>query len=93
MKNFLIFTAVATLAVLAAIDTKSIMEELAAVTPSQIEMKQDLPSSKGEGIEKKFDNVQNEKPITIEDNRNNFTTPQNTTKEISPKLNPIEKRN
>lgn len=93
MKNIFIFASILVLAILAAVDTKSILEELAAVTPSQIELIQDIPSSKGEGIEKKFDIKKNNLPPKLEQKPQNFTTPQNTSKEISPKLNPIEKRN
>lgn len=97
MKNFLIFLSVVFLGVMAFVDTKSVLEEIAAITPAQTEMKQDLQNSKCVGIEKRFDsnniNKNEIKNSPLKMPQQNFATPQNTTKEISPRLNPIEKRN
>ena len=61
MKNFLIMTAVLTVVFVAIIDTKARIEELdeiAATTPVQVEIKPDLNKSKGEGILNKFETTQ-----------------------------------
>lgn len=54
MKKFLILTSILGLVILAALDTHSIMEEIAAITPTEVEMKPQLNSSGGEGVEKKI---------------------------------------
>lgn len=92
MKNFLIFLSVGILAILAAYDTKTIIDEIAAITPAQVELKEDIKNSAGDGIEKRFDITPPEASQKPMQNNPNFYTPQNTSKEISPKLNPIEKK-
>lgn len=93
MKNFFITISIIFLTAIAIADTRSLIRELAAVTPSQIELKEDLPTSKGEGVEKRFDSDKIEQPPQFDEKPKVFTTPQNTSKEIAPNLNPIEKRN
>lgn len=61
MKNFLILTSVLTVLFVAIIDTKARIEELdniAATTPSQVEMKSDMNKSKGDGVMQKFESMQ-----------------------------------
>lgn len=61
MKNFLIMTAVLTVVFVAIIDTKARIEELdeiAATTPVQVEIKPDLNKSKGDGVLQKFETMQ-----------------------------------
>lgn len=61
MKNFLILTSVLTVLFVAIIDTKARIEELddiAATTPSQVEMKSDMNKSSGEGVMQKFESMQ-----------------------------------
>ena len=93
MKNFLIITSIIVLAVIAAYDTRDILNEIAAITPSQVELKENIQNSTGQGIEKRFDIKSRElQPQPQQKQPQNFETPQNTSKEISPRLNPIEKR-
>ena len=98
MKNILIFTAILTLTILAAYDTRSIMKELAAITPTQVEMKTDPNSSKGNGLEKRYGNIinnENNQPQTNikqnypgnDPNRNPIQRPR---KERTPSLNPTK---
>lgn len=61
MKNFLILTGILTVIFMAVIDTKARIEEvdnIAATTPAQVEMKPDLDKTGGQGIMNKYDKIQ-----------------------------------
>ncbi|MBO8430558.1 hypothetical protein IAC76_04155 [Spirochaetes bacterium] len=94
MKNFLIFAAVMFVVIIAAFDTRSVLKEIAANTPTQVEMKPDLNKSSGEGVEKKFDAqapVDNglSQPNEQNKDKNLYTNPvQRPQKGISPTITP-----
>ncbi len=74
MKNFLIMTAVLTVLFVAFIDTKARIEELdeiAATTQVQVEMKPELNKSDGRGIREKYNTIQppQTQPITSPDTK------------------------
>lgn len=82
MKKFLILTSILGLVILAALDTHSIMEEIAAITPTEVEMKPQLNSSGGEGVEKKFESR------STENNNLNMQNGQNNDKNLN--VNPMQ---
>ena len=74
MKNFLILTAILTVLFVTFIDTKARIEELdevAAATQVQVEMKPELNKSDGSGIREKYDTIQPPQtpPITAPDTK------------------------
>lgn len=94
MRNILIFATFFVIAVLAAFDTKSIIDEIAAMTPSQVEIKRDAPKTSGEGIHDRFNlNNPDKKETSSQFNpqTNNSATRKNPLTEKTPKLNPIQK--
>ncbi len=69
MKKYFTAMAVTAVCVVAFVDTKSRIEELeeiAANTPAQVEMKKDAPKSSGEGV---LDNFKPDRPETLLDNQ------------------------
>ena len=61
MKTFLILTGVLTIVFVAVLDTKARIDELdeiAATTPAQMEMKSDINKSKGKGVMQQFETSQ-----------------------------------
>ncbi|MCI5887912.1 MAG: hypothetical protein MRZ62_00130 [Brachyspira sp.] len=96
MKYPIFIAAFLILVLLAAFDTKEFFEEISAVTPSQIEMKQNLPKSTGDGVLEKFETSQNlEKKYPnkqLPNGTKNFNATQNSVPDTHPTLNPIEKR-
>lgn len=74
MKNFLILTSILTVLFVAFIDTKARIKELdeiAATTQVQVEMKPELNKSDGSGIKEKFDTIQppQMQPLTAPDTK------------------------
>ena len=97
MKYPIFIAAFLILVLLAAFDTKEFFEEISAVTPSQIEMKQNLPKSTGDGVLEKFETSQNlEKKYPNKQKfayrAKKFHAKQKSVPGTHPTLNPIEKR-
>ena len=88
MKNFFIIFSIMVVGILAFMDAKTRMEELdnvAATTPAQVEMKMDAPKSTGIGIKEKTENSRTFEPPQ---NQNNNPKVQNIPQKLNPQFKP-----
>lgn len=89
MKRFFIIFSIMVVAMLAFFDAKTRMnelEEVAATTPSQIEMKNDLQKSTGDGVQEKTTAPANQ--MTLPNNQNNNPQMQNIPQKLNPEFRP-----
>lgn len=87
MKKYLIAIAVVAIGVVAIADTKARIEELdemAANTPSQVEMKKDLPKATGAGIQPKIEQVQTTNQLDNQKFKNMINTPSEFPRTLPP---------
>lgn len=87
MKKYLIAIAVIAVGVVAIADTKARIEELdemAANTPTQVEMKRDLPKTAGEGVQKRVEQVQTESLLDNQKFKNMINTPKEYPRTLPP---------
>lgn len=87
MKRTLIIFSILIVGLLAYVDTKTRFQELdeiSASTPSQVEMKREIPKSFGDGLNQK-QNI--EKQMALPQNKNNDPMVQNNPQKLNPKLN------
>lgn len=86
MKRTLIIFSILIVGLLAFVDAKTRSEELEAITattPSQVEMKREIPKSYGEGLNQKQD-IQ--KQMALPENKNNNAAVQNNPQKLNQKF-------
>lgn len=87
MKKYLIAISVVAIGFVAIADTKARIEELdemAANTPTQVEMKKDIPKTAGEGIQQKIDQIQTTTQLDNQKFKNMINTPNEFPRTIPP---------
>ncbi len=95
MKRFFIIFSIMVVGMIAFIDAKTRMDELeavAATTPSQIEMKNDLQKSTGDGLNEKTSIPQNKMmlPQNQDSNQRMQNIPQKLNPQFKPRPQPIK---
>ena len=87
MKRYLILFSILVVGMLAIVDAKTRLEELeevAATTPSQVEMKREIPKSSGAGIQENMDNTPSQ--LAFPKSPNNNPQVQNSPQKLSPQF-------
>lgn len=88
MKRYLILFSLLVVGMLAFVDAKTRLnelEEVAATTPSQVEMKREIPQSTGAGIQNKMDNTPSQ--LAFPKSPNNNPQVQNIPQKLNPQFN------
>lgn len=87
MKRYLVIFSILVVGMLAIVDAKTRLDELeevSATTPSQVEMKREIPQSSGAGVQNKMDNTPSQ--LAFPQNPNNNPQVQNSPQKLSPQF-------
>lgn len=87
MKRYLVIFSIMVVAMLALIDAKTRMDELddvAATTPSQVEMKREIPKSTGAGIPQKMEQTPSQ--LAFPQSKQNDPNIQNMPHKLNPQF-------
>lgn len=92
MKRYLILFSILVVGMLAIVDAKTRLDELeevAATTPSQVEMQREIPKSSGAGVMNKLENTPSQ--LAFPQNPNNNAQVQNSPQKQSAKFKNLQK--
>lgn len=94
MKRYLVIFSITVVGMLAFLDAKTRLDELeevAATTPSQVEMKREIPQSTGSGILQKMDDTPSQ--LAFPQSKQNNPEVQNIPQKLNPHFRELQKQN